>query len=190
MNHRDRRALLAGGILVALAVLALRVAPWGWRRVTEARAELQARAELLARMREEVASAATLEDSATLVRGRMAALAPRLLAGGTGTEAMADLSSRVAAAADRHRVQLGRTEPASDSTERAGLHRATLRTTLESDTPGLLRLLEALANESAVLVVDDLRTAVADPHVGRERPEVLHTELTVHGWYLPTERAP
>ena len=149
----------------------------------------EARAELLARMRADIRSADELEDSATVIRRRMASLAPAFLTGGTAGEAAADLGSRLSAAAERHRVRVSRTDHVADSSRTERLGRVTLRLALESDTRGLLGLLDAAAKESAVLVVDELRIAVVEPHVPADRPEVLQSELTVRGWYLPREGA-
>jgi hypothetical protein len=189
MTARDRRALIVGAGLVGLALLGLKVGPWGWRTLRDTRIELQARAELLARMAADVRSAPRLEDSAVVIRSRMAALAPALLTGGTAGEAMADLGSRLAAAAERHRVRLNRTDQVVDSAAADGLVRVTLRAALESDTEGLLKLLDAVGKETAVLVVDEVRIAVIDPNVPADRPELLQTELTLGGWYLPREAA-
>ena len=184
MTSRDRRALTAGAVVVGLALLCLRIAPAGWQRFQATANATQARSELLARMRDDVRSASRLEDSAVVIRRRMAALAPEVLVGETGSEAAADLGLRLSAAAERHRVRVNRTDQVADSAFGNGLARVTLRMALESDTQGLLGLLDATATETAVLVADELRIAVLDAHVSAERPELLQTELTVSGWYL------
>jgi hypothetical protein len=181
---RDRRALIAGGAVVGLAILILKLGPWAWQTVIEQRTELQARAELLERMRADVRSAARLEDSGVVVKGRLAMLAPKLLTGRTTSEATADLGARLAAAAVRHRVRVSRTDPVIDSTERRGIGPVALRAVLESDTRGLFGLLEAVGREPAVLVIDSLRITVADPLVPADRAELLRTDLTVSGWFL------
>lgn len=170
---------------MGLALFLLKLAPWGWRAVTDAQAELRSRAELLERMRADIRAADLLEDSAVVVKTRLATLAPRLLTGPTGAEARADLGARLAAAAARHRVRVSRTDPVADSVERWGLGWVAVRTTLESDTRGLLGFLEAVRQEPAVLVIDGLGIAVADPLVPADRPEQLRTDLTVRGWFLP-----
>lgn len=184
MSPRDRRALLIGGAVVAAAVLALRVAPWAARAVFDRRAELEASAALAARMEDEVRSASHLEDSGAVVRTRLAALAPALLAGTTPAEASADLAGRLAAAAERHRVRVSRTDQVPDSGGADGLRQVRLRVAIESDTRGLLAFLRELSRESAVLLVDSVRTVVADPQVPAGRPELLQSELTVRGWWL------
>ncbi len=189
MNSRDRRALITGGAFVGLAILILKLGPWVWRTVVEQRAELQARAELLERIRAEVRSAAQLEDSGIVVKGRLATLAPKLLTGRTAPEAAADLGARLATAAARHRVRVSRTDPVIDSTERRGMGPVALRVVLKSDTRGLFGLLEEVGREAAVLVIDSLRVTVADPVVPADRVELLRSDLTVGGWFLSAKES-
>jgi len=190
VNPRDRRALLVGAAVVGLAILILKLGPWTWRSVMEQRAELQARAELLERMRAEVRSAAQLEDSGAVIKGRLVMLAPKLLTGRTTSEAAADLGARLAAAAARHRVRVSRTDPVIDSTEQRGMRPVALRAVLESDTRGFFGLLEAVGREPVVLVIDSMRVTVADPHVPADRTELLRTDLTVSGWFLSARESP
>jgi hypothetical protein len=186
VSPRDRRALIAGGAAVGLAILIVKLGPWAWRTVMEQRAELEARAGLLERMRADVRSADRLEDSGVVVKGRLATLAPKLLTGRTSAEATADLGARLVAAAVRHRVRVSRADPVIDSTERWGIGRVALRATLESDTRGVFELLDAVGREPAVLVIDGLAITVADPHVSGDRPELVRTDLTVRGWFVST----
>jgi hypothetical protein len=184
MTERDRRALAIGAVVVAVALLVLRIGPWAWRAVEQSRSRLEDRAMLLARMRAEVSSAPRLEDSGAVIRSRLAALAPALLTGKTTAEALGELGSRLSVAAERERVRVKRTEPLADSIAAGGLVPVTLRAALESDTRGMIELLGALAGEGATVVVRELKVAVSDPHVPSDRPERLQTELTITGWYL------
>lgn len=189
MMPRDRRALLAGAAVIGIAVVTLRLAPLAARQVWSAREDLKARGELLARMRADVGDAARLQDSAEVVRSRMAGLAGQVLSPGSEAEAAASLGALVSMAAERQRVRVSRTEAIADSA-RAGLaRRVSLRATLESDTAGLLGLLGALARGPAVLTISDLRVA-ADAPPAPAASELLHTEMTVRGWYLPSAGTP
>jgi hypothetical protein len=189
MTPRDRRALLVGAATIAVAVVALRLAPLAGKQVRSAREDLEAHAELLARMQTDVRDAARLQDSAEVVRRRMAGLAGQVLSPGNEAEAAASLGALVSMAAERQRVRVSRTEAVADSA-RAGLaRRVSLRATLESDTAGLLGLLGALARGPAVLTVADLRVA-ADAPPAPAASELLHTEITVRGWYLPSAGTP
>src|SRR5216110_3476061 len=95
MTSRDRRALVIGGLVIASAVVVLRVLPWTVRRMSVAHALLHERATLLARTREEMASVPMLRDSAAVLSQALVALAPQVLSGSTAVEASADLAGRV-----------------------------------------------------------------------------------------------
>jgi len=84
---------------------------------------------------------------------------------------------------------VSRTEALADSAYAGRARRVSLRATLESDTAGLLGLLRALAGGPAVLMIGDLRVA-ADAPLAPAAPELLHTEITVRGWYLPRTGMP
>ena len=183
MTPRDRRALVLGAAAVA-AVLALRLAPMAIARVRSVRERQDARVELLARMRADLRGAAELQDSAEVVRRRVAGLAGQVLGPGTEAEAAASLGALVSMAAERRHVRVGRTEPAPDSARAGPARRVSLRAAIESDTAGLLGLLGALADGPTVLTVAALSVA-ADQPASPAAPEVLHGEITVRGWYLP-----
>jgi type II secretory pathway component PulM len=190
VKPRDRRALLAGGLVLGLAFVVLRLGPWMWRSATEQRTGLEARTAILERMRAEVRGAARLEDSGMVVKGRLAALAPKLLAGGTASEATADLAGRLDAAAARHRVRVSRTDPVHDTATRRLIRQVALRAELESDSRGLFELLHAVTREPAILLIDSLRIVVTDPFVPSNRPELLRTNLRLSGWFLLAKDAP
>lgn len=183
MTPRDRRAVLFGAAVVAVAV-ALRLAPVAVRQVRMAREGLEARAAILVRMRADVRDAARLQDSVKVVRSRVAGLAAKLLSQGTEAEVAASLGALVSMAAERQRVRVSRTEALADSGRAGPARRVSLRATLESDTAGLLGFLGALARGPAVLTVGDLRVAAEPPQL-LTGAELLHTEITVRGWYLP-----
>jgi hypothetical protein len=184
MTPRDRNALIGGAAVVGLAVLLLRVLPWGWRAVADASAGLQDRAERLAYMRAQVADAKSMEDSGTAVRKRMTTLASVLLSGSSAGEAVASLGSRVGVAAERARVGIRRTDVLDDSAAAGIARRVSLRASVDGDTRGVLGLLGALASAPELTSVDAIQIA-AEPAVDPARPEVLHGEITVSGWYLP-----
>lgn len=184
MTPRDRRALLLGAAALTAAVVALRLAPLAVAQVRSARVRLEARTELLARMRADLRDAARLQDSAEVVRRRVAGLAGQVLSPGTEAEAAVSLGALVSMAAERRHVRVSRTETVADSARAGPARRVSVRAALESDTAGLLEMLGALADGPAVLTVGSLSVA-ADPPAAPSSPEVLHTEITVRGWYLP-----
>lgn len=189
MTPRDRRAVLTGAAAIAVAVVALRLAPLASGQLRGARDDLDARAGLLARMRADLRDTARLQDSAEVVRHRMAGLAGRLLSPDSQAEAATALGALVSMAAERQRVRVSRTEAIADSAYAGLARRVSLRATLESDTAGLLGLLRALAGGPAVLTVGDLRVA-ADAPAAQGASELLHSEVTVRGWYLPRAGSP
>ena len=100
MTSRDRRAV-SGTRGVALAVVSLRVVPWLAGQIERNREEAISDVGRLARMREEIAGAKALEDSAVAVRARMELLRRKTARRGPRGEAQADLRSRVEAAIAR-----------------------------------------------------------------------------------------
>ena len=183
MTPRDRRALRLGFAAVGLA-LAARLGVIAAARVWDARERLDARVELLARMRADLREAPRLQDSAEAVRRKIGGLAGEVLAPGTEMEAAASLSSLVSMAADRGHLRVSRSETMPDSARAGPARRVSVRASLESDTGGLVGFLSALASGAAVLTVGELSVA-ADPPPSPSAPELLHTDVTVRGWYLP-----
>jgi hypothetical protein len=189
VTRRDRRALRTGGAVVGLAVVLLRLGPWGWKAGHAAHESLQARVELLGRMRADLQDAGRLQDHGAEVRRDMAALASTILSPRTESEAVAALGAIVTLVAERQHVRISRTDVLPDSRRAGAARRVGIRLGLESDTAGLLGLLDGLARVPEALVVDEVRVAAearSDP-AGGAGPEMLHTELAVRGWYLPGE---
>lgn len=187
MSPRDRRALLTGGVMVVAAWVALRLGPWAWHWTDHAVQQRGVRMALLERTRAEVRSASALEDSAAVIRQQLLRLAPKLLAGGTGAEAVADLANRLTLVAERHQVRLEQTDAVADSVQGGNLRRVTVHSEFEGDTRGTLGVLGDLVTAPVVLVIDRVRMIAPDPGSAGTVPERLRTELTVHGWYLDRE---
>lgn len=186
MTSRDRRVLLLGGSVVLTAVLVLRVLPWAAGRTLGAYDDLQHRAALLARARDQVAGAGLLRDSAATLTRAIVRLAPQLVVGATAAEAQADLAGRVNVAASRSLLRLDRVDPVPDSGTAGRLARVRARAALEGDVRGLVRFLRAVEQGDALLAVDELRVTPGDPAAGSGGlgPEILRVEVTVAGWYL------
>ncbi len=184
MTERDRRVLLLGGAVTVGAVVLLRVLPWTVQSALAAEAMLRERAVLLGRARANLAGASGLRDSAAALGVALVGLAPKILSGGTATEATADLSGRVNLAVSGHQAKLQRVDPVPDSTRAGRLRRATLRAAFECDVRGLAGVLQALELGKAALAVRELHVVAVDPGFPDRTPEVLRVELTVAGWYL------
>jgi len=184
MTSRDRRALLLGGLSVAIALLLLRVLPWTVRTALAAEAGLRQRAALLARARADLGEASMLRDSALQLGQALVGLAPKILSGNSVAEAAADLSGRVNLAASRNQTKLERVDPQTDSTVAGRLHRVVLRAAFECDIRGLVGMLQALTFGKAALAVRELRVTAVDAGSTDKNPEILRVEMTVAGWFL------
>jgi type II secretion system (T2SS) protein M len=184
MTSRDRRALVVGGVSVALALLLLRVLPWTLRSALAAEVSLRERAALLARAQADLAEASVLRDSAVELGQALVGLAPKILSGNSAAEAVADLSGRMNLAASRSQAKLEQVDPQTDSTVAGRLHRVALRAAFECDIRGLVGMLDALTFGKAALSVRELRVTAVDAGSGDNSPEVLRVEMTVAGWFL------
>lgn len=184
MTPRDRRALLMGGLVVAAAVLGLRVLPWGVKRATAAHALLSERAVLLARTRDELASLPKLRDSAAVLTQALVALAPQVLSGSTPVEAAADLSGRMGLAASRAPARVDRVDPMPDSTGAGRLGRVRIHALFETDVRGIIAFLRSIDAGEEVLMLDELRIVALDPGAPDRGPEILKVEVTISGWFI------
>ncbi len=184
MTPRDRRALVIGGLVIAGAVIVLRVLPWGVRTVSGAHALLHERAALLARTREEMTSLPTLRDSAAVLSQALVALAPQILSGSTAVEASADLAGRINLAASRAPARVERVDPLPDLIATGRLGRVRVHAALETDVRGLIALIRAVDAGDEVLKLDELHVEAPDPGGTARGPEILKVEITVSGWYI------
>ena len=189
MTGRDRQALMIGGSVVCGAVLLLRVLPWSVRRVLGAETGLHERATVLARARADLADASVLRDSAVQLGQALVGLAPKILSGSSGADAVADLSARVNMAVSGHQAKLERVDPQPDSLHTGRLRRVALRAAFECDVRGLAGVLEALQFGKVALSLRELRVTAVDAAQADKTPEVLRVEMTVAGWYLESRAA-
>jgi hypothetical protein len=189
VTGRDRRALVIGSAVVCGAVLLLRVLPWGVRRVLAAETGLRERATLLALARADLADVGVLRDSAVQLSQALVGLAPKILSGSSGAEAVADLSARLNMAVSGHQSKVERVDPLPDSLRAGRLGRVALRAAFECDVRGLAGVLEALEFGKVTLSLRELRVTAVDPAQAGKSPEVLRVEMTVAGWYLANRDA-
>lgn len=184
-SSRNTRALMlkAGG-LVILAWLGLRAVPAGMGRVRESRAALAERVTLLERTRAELRSDSSLTDTVAVLRRRVLALAPKILAGGTSAEAANDLAGRLNLVVTRSNGRLLRADPLPDSAAAGLLGRVTLAASFEGDVRGVATALSQLGTADPVLTLASLRVLAANQREPGNGPEILRAELTVRGWYL------
>lgn len=183
MTARDRRALVAGAVVLVLAVLLLRVGPWILGTRAELLARIQQRAAHLARVKAELATLGTLEDSARVLRGEFVALAPLLVPGTTAPDARAALAAMVRATLTRDDVLIQRLSVGTDTT--AGLLQPLVaKVELLTDAPGLEALLLRLGHGDTVLEVTGLRVVAQRHDEASPDAERLSVALELRAWGL------
>jgi hypothetical protein len=79
---------------------------------------------------------------------------------------------------------LVRLEPLEDSATAGLLHRASAVAVLETDFRGLSELLQFLARDTLVTVVDRVQLTPADPLAAPAVSEQINVELRLSAWYL------
>ena len=188
MNPRDQRAFLTGGAIVIAGLLFGRVLPAGHRWWHTAQATLAERTALLAREQHELGTVRQLEDSAKVVQASFVALAPDVLAGGTDAEALSDLEGRMTLLAGRHQAKVIRLDAGADSVTVARLREVRVSMEVESDWAGIVAFLKGVDDDPAAITVRSLDVSAADPTSSSARPEVLHADLELTGWYLHAPR--
>jgi hypothetical protein len=180
MTARDRRALLAGAVLV-LATLGLRLGVAGVRagreRVDEARQAVALATKARQLVAEGPARQAAFQERARAVVD----LAPLLLAGASEAAAAATLAGELDALATRHRVAIARLDPVPDSAGGGGLTRIEVRLQAESDLAGLSGFVHAVEHGALLLSFTDLAITAED---GTAPVERLRFEASVRGWTL------
>ncbi len=184
LDPRERRVIVWGASLVAVVVLATRVAPAAVRasRALSVRATMDSGR--LSRVRDELRAMPALEDSARHLAAALPALAPRLLTGSAGGEALADLASRVRASAEANRVRVDAVMPLSDGARAGDLARVRVRVAAESDTRGLVAWLAAMERSPVAISVQEMRLVPARPDAPRSAPEAIRAEAVLWGWYF------
>lgn len=186
MTPRDRRALKWGAALLVVAIVGLRAVPRVLGQVGMIGDRVNAQRQLLARGRWQLAQADALEDSVRSIQQAIISLAPELLSGGDPVTAAESLESVVIVAASGG-AKIEAVNFVSDSMRAGRLRRATIRTTLESDLPGLLALLGRLSSGHPTVRVLSIQVTAANPEAVEE-VQVLRAQLLVEGWFLE-ERA-
>jgi len=138
---------------------------------------VSAQRHLLARGRWELAQADMLEDSVHSIQQAVIALAPELLSGGDAVAAAERLEGIVTVAAIGG-AKIEAVDFVSDSMRAGHLRRATIRTTLESDLPGLLAVLGRLSSGDPAVRVLSIQVTATNPEAVEE-VQVLRAQLLV-----------
>ena|SRR3990172_3140091 len=180
---RDRRALLAGGTVIVVAIMALRMIPGAARSYGQMRDRTAERLATLDRARIALATRPATEDSFALAARELVALAPKLVTGDTQAEAAATLTAEVSLAADRAGLRVISLNAVPDSSTGTFVP-VGLRGELEGDIRGLAAFVKRVEGGTVLLTVKSLRVLAGDPLERQPGPEQLRIELVVAGWRL------
>ncbi|HXE60058.1 MAG TPA: GspMb/PilO family protein [Gemmatimonadaceae bacterium] len=185
LSPRDRRALAIGVMSIGGLVIVGRVLP-DWRDWQEAAvasatkaARSAARGQVLAK------DARAIHDSLAARRARLTALAPTWLSGDSPAAAGAGLAAVITRAATDAAMTLGTLDIATDSAGQTAFVPVHVRVSVSGDIQGLAMLLAALDRGPVALNVASLDVQGGDASAPSQRPEVLHTDLTIEALWCP-----
>lgn len=184
MSRGDRKAILIGAMILVGSWLLFRVVPRlhsQWERTKE---RVEGQRQLLADTQLSLESLPRMEDSTRTLTAKVSSLAPRLLAGSTGSLAASDLSTRLSTLASLSHGRTLRVESRPDSASAGPLRRVTTLMAVETDFRGLTELLDRLSRDALVTVVERLQVTPADPLAAPTVVERLSVELRISAWYL------
>jgi hypothetical protein len=188
MTARDRRALVWGAVVLATAVVVLRVVPWAAREYTTLRSETREQLATLARGRLVAGTSVSIRDSLADVSSQLVAQAAKLVAGSTASEAMATLSASVQLAARTSGLRVDGLEPRLDTV--TGLFSpVTVLGRFEGDVNGLATFLATMESGDPLLTVLHAMIQVGDRIPRAGAPEVLRAEIEVSGWRIAREES-
>jgi len=182
---RDRRALIVGSVVIALAILAFRGLPaWShWKAETLATA-----AHAHHRLAEDRALVDALPETLADLEARLEKLRevrPLLMVGRNPADAAAALADHVEEAARSGRLDVRSLDVRPVDGESDLPQRVSVAMTARGDVTGLGSLLERLEGPPHLLVVRRLLVIPEDVESPREAEERLLIELTVEGLVLP-----
>lgn len=184
ISGRDRRALAAGALVIALLVLLGRGLP-AWRRwdadVRASAAEMAAEA---ARAEQAVRLLPTALDSLAARRARLVAVGRGALGGSSTAASAAALASLVSGAAARAGVQVGSVQVRPDTASAGTFMPIAVRADGTGDLPAITRMLVLLEGAPELLAVRELSITQPSPGGPAEQPEALRIEISVEGLAL------
>jgi len=181
LSERDRRALLAGGIVLGALVLLGRGLPWWRARVSDAEVRASAATSELTMARTTADSRGVLHDSLDARYARYLALAPHLVPGTTAAAAQAAMAGLITSAARRSDVAIGTIQLGVDTSARNAFAHVTVSGDATGDVRGIATFLAAVERGPVALVVRRLALLQADPAAPRDHAEALHVDFTIAG---------
>ncbi len=185
MPRRDRRALVLGLAIVAVALAVVRIVPGLVRTAAVLRERAATARSAVQSAREAIAAGPTMRESLAVRGQRLAGWAPRLLGGSSTAEAQAELAAWLSGSAAVHNVRVLRQDVGADSSVSL-FQRLTQRVEAEGDISGVVGWLGAIESDQRLAQVASMRVNALDPAAsGAER---LHVELVIHAWAIVRER--
>ena len=177
---RDRRALVAGVVVILLLVAFARGLPALRRWQADVRDSSAALTQEAARARMTVARERTTRDSLAARQQRFIALAPLLLRGETPAMGSATLASLISTAATAASVRLGPVQvKAADTAARGVFSRVGVRAEITGDVRGVSAFLSTLERGPTLVAVRELTIAQLEPAAAADRAEALHVTVAV-----------
>lgn len=189
---RERRTVIVGLLIVLPSLLwVYGVRPYR-ASLDEARAEIAAERDLLARELALLEDAERYPAAYRTADSALARAAPRLFDETDDVLATARLTSYVAGQALGSRVLLQEAEAQATQRTRDGIRRLQIEIRAESDTEGVLRFLNALERGSKLIVVDRVSLTREERSQMKGKPPVgvLVLTATVSGFALGDPIAP
>lgn len=185
LSRRERRVIVAGAVISALALITVYgIQPFA-RRWSEREAAIAAKAEQAARLEALVGARDRLAASVAELRRARDRESARLLSGSTPALAASNLQTLIRGYAERSRVSLQRVDVDRDfEAEESGLVPIGLQLSARGDIYGLVDLLFYLQNGEKLLMIEDLR--VQTPF-RRGADALLNWTIQLRGFHLPEE---
>ena len=179
-TSRDRRALVIGACVVALAAL-VRGVPLALDRASRAAATAQVRADRAAYAQRMLASLPAMRDSLVARSLQLDAVNATLIRAGSPARVSADLSALVSRAARDVGLDLFSSSATSDSSTESPLLRAELHLDAQGDIAGVMQFLLLLELSPGLLDIREFALSQPDPAAPSNRPEQLRLTLTIDG---------
>lgn len=180
LSARDRRALLVGSALVALALALGRGLPAWLELLESSRSDADQRRRALADARAVIAAEPALRDSLIARRVRYLEVAPALIAAVTPSAMASRLGAIVSAAATNAGVAVSSVVLRADTASSSGFGRPLVRGEARGDISGLTQFLLLIDLGPPLLRVVELTVTQAEPAaVGRA--EELRIAFVIEG---------
>ena len=187
LGRREQRTVVAGLVVLGVAVLCLRVAPAWWTWTQASRREAAIAAMDLDEARQSVSALSAKHDSLVALNGRYLALAPSILTGRNHGLVGAALASVVSGCAAGAGLELGAITIRPDTGRLAVFGRPSVRGDARGDVAGLTRFLVALERGPLTLALRQLSISQPEPAAPSDRQETLRIEFVIEGVALLDE---